>query len=155
MWQTLAGLAVVFALGTSFGHWVGATAAQKEIKELRDEHLHLVEQINRESNEAYSALADQLADREKRLADALSARDDALALAATARADASRLRILADNRSKALRALPTGSGVACAGEREQLARCVGLLGEGVDLLSEGAGLSLRTAADKDAVSSAR
>lgn len=46
-----------------------------------------------------------------------------------------------------------GSGPAPGGTcEERLARCQGLLGEGVELLAEGAGLSERIAARKDAVS---
>ena len=150
-WRSLVPFGIAFVLGLAVGAGVESrkvSARDAEIAELKEEHHHLIDQINRETNEAYAALADKLADREKRLAAALSARDDALALAANARADASRLRILADNRSKALRALPSGGGASCAGEREQLARCTQLLGEGAELVGEGAGLSLGIAGDK-------
>lgn len=135
------------AVCVAVGFGAGWSLRGNEVAELKAEHFNLIEQINRESNEAYSALADQLADREKRLAEALSARDSALALASAARADASRLRVLADNRSAAIRALPAATGASCDRDRERLARCVSLLGEGAELVGEGSGLSLRLAGD--------
>ena len=151
MWKELVPWAVCFAVGLAVGGWAADRHAQGEINELKEEHLHLINEITTKTNEAYSELADKLQQREKELAAALDARDRAVALADSLRADARRVREQADRASARLRALPGTDGSACVSDRERLARCVGLLGEGVELAGEGAGLSLRTAADKDAV----
>ena len=140
-----------FIFGIAVGGWVENSIADREINELKEEHFKLVEQINKEGNEAYALLLDKLKAREKELADALDARDRAVAVGNALRADAGRLRQRADKASAGLRALPRASDASCQRDRERLARCTELLGEGADLAGEGAGLALRIAGDKDAI----
>lgn len=149
MWKEFVPWAVCFSVGLAVGGWAADRYAQGEINELKEEHLHLINEITTKTNEAYSELSDKLRDREKALAAALDSRDRALAVADDLRADAVRLREQTTRAGERLRAVSAAPGASCKREREQLGRCTGLLGEGVDLLSEGAGLSLRTAADKD------
>lgn len=75
-------------------------------------------------------------------------RDKALASLRDRSADLDRLRKQATD---ARRRLSAAAGGACDAEREQLARCAGLLERGYGLLERGAELSERTAIDKDAV----
>lgn len=151
MWQTLVPVAVAFAVGVCIGGDLASRVSQSEIDELKEQHFHLIEEINRKSNEAYSELSDKLRDREKALAAALDSRDRALAVADNLRADAVRLREQATRASQRLRAMPRADGPACVSDRERLARCVGLLGEGAGLAGEGAAISIGVAADKDVV----
>lgn len=147
-------LLIVLACGVScfFAYHLGYDYAQrraaKEIAELKDEHFHLIAEINKKTGEEYAALADRLQAREKELARALDARDRAVAVADSLRADARRVREQADRASQRLSSLPRADSPACQRDRELLARCTKLLGEGADLAGEGAGLSLRLAGDK-------
>ena len=82
------------------------------------------------------------------LVDAWEVRDAALARASDLSGDLDRVRLEADAARRRLSATRTG---ACQSEREQLARCAGLLERSGVLLERGAGLSQRIAIDKDAV----
>lgn len=143
--------------GIALGYHIEKVLSDREINELKEQHLQLVAQINQEANESYSKIADELKAKQHELARALSERDQALASGRALRADAGRLREQLAAAGKSLRERPvSGAPAAPAGDNgEQLARCVGLLAEGAGLAGEGAELSLRVAADKDAVSSAR
>lgn len=141
----------VLICGIALGYHLGTTITQKEVEELKEQHFHLLAEIQQKTGEEYAALADKLQEREKTLAAALDARDRAVAVADSLRADARRVREQADRAGQRLSSLPRADSPACQRDRERLARCVGLLGEGVELAGEGAGLSLRTAADKDAI----
>lgn len=151
MWKELVPWAVCFAVGLAVGGWAADRHAQGEINELKEEHLHLINEITTKTNEAYSELADKLQQREKELARAMDARDRALAVGDSLRADARRLRQQAADAGQRLSSLPRADGASCQRDRELLARCTKLLGEGADLAGEGAGLSLRIAGDKDAL----
>lgn len=82
------------------------------------------------------------------LVDAWEVRDAALARASDLSGDLDRVRCEAD---AARRRLPAAAGGACESEREQLARCAGLLERGTELVRRGVELSERTAIDKDAI----
>lgn len=94
----------------------------------------------------------------ERLSEALAARDKALARAESVRRDAVRVRVSAADTSKRLADLSQAHAASGDGNAERLARCEGLLGEGVQLVGEGAGLAgegssllERVSADKDAI----
>lgn len=112
--------------------------------------------------EAVAAAQAQARAKEKesaeRLAEALAARDKALARAESVRRDAVRVRVSAADTSKRLADLSRAHAASGDGNAERLARCEGLLGEGVQLVGEGAGLAgegssllERVSADKDAI----
>lgn len=82
------------------------------------------------------------------LVDAWKARDKALARVDDLGADLERVRKQAADARSRLSA--TGAGT-CDAEREQLARCAGLLERGTELVRRGVELSERTAIDKDAM----
>ncbi len=82
------------------------------------------------------------------LVDAWEARDEALARVDDLGADLERVRREADAARRRLSAVTAGS---CDAEREQLARCAGLLERGTELVRRGVELSERTAIDKDAL----
>lgn len=104
----------------------------------------------------YSARAQAQAERNlqnerenaETLAAAIAARDNALRELAASRSNADGLRNQLAAYERRLRAPGTS---ACESERKRLAGCVGLLREGADLASEGAGLAQRIAIDKDAL----
>ena len=79
---------------------------------------------------------------------AWEARDRALARVDELGADYERVRKQA---ADAKRRLSAAAGGACDAEREQLARCAGLLERGTELVRRGVELSERTAIDKDAM----
>ena len=143
----------VLICGIAIGYHIDKVISDREIAELKEQHLHLVAEINQKSNEEYSKLLDQFEAKQHELARALSERDQALASGRALRADAGRLRDQLAAAGKSLRERPvSGAPAAPADDHgEQLARCVGLLAEGAGLAGEGAELSLRVAADKDAV----
>lgn len=82
------------------------------------------------------------------LVDAWEARDEALARVDDLGADLERVRKQSDAARRRLSAVTAGS---CDAEREQLARCAGLLERGAELVRRGVELSERTAIDKDAL----
>lgn len=82
------------------------------------------------------------------LVEAWEVRDAALARIDDLGADLERVRKQA---ADAKRRLSAAAGGTCNAEREQLARCAGLLERSGVLLERGAGLSQRIAIDKDAV----
>ena len=82
------------------------------------------------------------------LVDAWKARDKALARVDDLGADLERVRKQAADARSRLSA--TGAGT-CDAEREQLARCAGLLERGTELVRRGVDLSERVAIDKDAI----
>lgn len=82
------------------------------------------------------------------LVEAWEVRDAALARADDLGADLERVRKQA---ADAKRRLSAAAGGTCDAEKEQLARCAGLLERGTELVRRGVELSERTAIDKDAV----
>lgn len=82
------------------------------------------------------------------LVEAWEVRDAALARASDLSGDLDRVRLEADAARRRLSAASAGT---CDAEREQLARCAGLLERGTELVRRGVELSERTAIDKDAM----
>lgn len=82
------------------------------------------------------------------LVEAWEVRDAALARASDLSGDLDRVRREA---AAARSRLSASAGGTCDAEREQLARCAGLLDRGTELVRRGVELSERTAIDKDAV----
>lgn len=142
-WKFLGALLSVVAIFIC-GYQYAAALYSRDIAELRRDYA-----------ERAAALEEQYREKERSATAALAAaweeRDKALAESADLRADAERVRGEAD---AAKRTLSRAGASACAAERKQLARCAGLLAEGVDLGAEGARLSQRVAIDKDAFAKA-
>ena len=84
----------------------------------------------------------------QKLSEAWALRDAALGHVDDLADELDRVRLEADAARRRLSATRTS---ACQSEREQLARCAGLLERSGVLLERGAGLSQRIAIDKDAV----
>lgn len=84
----------------------------------------------------------------QKLSEAWALRDAALGHVDDLSGELERVRLEADAARRRMSATRTG---ACQSEREQLARCAGLLERSGVLLERGAGLSQRIAIDKDAV----
>lgn len=82
------------------------------------------------------------------LVEAWRARDEALSRVDALNGDIDRVRGEAAAAKRRLSANPT---VACKSEREQLARCAGLLERGCGLLSRSVEISAKSAIDKDTV----
>lgn len=120
--------------GFAFGNYYSSKADRAEAQ--------AQERIAAQEKESYEVYAKQ----QDALMDALAQRDKALASVRALRADAGRLRDQLSARAEADKASGAGDG---GGER--LARCERLLAEGVGLAGEGAELSRRIAADKDAL----
>ena len=119
-WAVIASLVVSFASGV---------AGEKRLGDARLAKLEAetAERIAKQEEESYEVYRKQ----QEALAEALAARDKALRSAGALRRDAVRLRQLAETRADA----DSGS--------DRLARCERLLGEGADLVGEGAELSAR------------
>ena len=136
------GLALIFAVFAFFGGYQYAAALYGEdIAALREDYATRAQSLEvkyREKERGYA----------QSLVDAWEARDKALVRADDLGADLERVRLEAD---AARRRLSAAAGGACKSEREQLARCAGLLERGAGLVRRGVELSERTAIDKDAL----
>ena len=133
----------VVALTAAFlgGYQFAAALYGEDIAELRADYATRAQSLEvkyREKERGYA----------QTLVDAWEVRDAALARASDLSGDLDRVRLEADAARRRLSATRTG---ACQSEREQLARCAGLLERSGVLLERGAGLSQRIAIDKDAV----
>lgn len=140
----------VLICGIAIGYHIDKVISDREIAELKEQHLHLVAEINQKSNEEYSKILDELTAKQAELNRALGERDKALSAGRAVRSDAERLRrqlAAAADHSDAAKA---EGGCPCNPERAQLTRCVRLLGEGVSLAGEGSEFSLRLASERDA-----
>ena len=93
---------------------------------------------------AAAELAEHERSAHERLVEALDALERARGDAVDLRADLDRVRVAADRR------VQRASAAACSAERAAVARCEGLLREGVELLGEGSGLLQRGAQLHDA-----
>lgn len=123
------------------GYQFAAALYGNDIAELRADYATRAQSLEvkyREKERGYA----------QSLVDAWEVRDAALARASDLSGDLDRVRLEADAARRRLSATRTG---ACQSEREQLARCAGLLERSGVLLERGAGLSQRIAIDKDAV----
>lgn len=140
------GALVVAALwGYSRGRTSTAQKYEAQISELKSDWQKQTEAVEKEAQERYEK-------QSRQLADALAARDKALSDARAVRVTAFRVRDAADTRAKSDLQIARDTGDRT---QERLARCESLLGEGAELVGEGAELSVRIAADKDALSAAR
>lgn len=133
----------VVALTAAFlgGYQFAAALYGEDIAELRADYATRAQSLEvkyREKERGYA----------QSLVDAWEVRDAALARADDLGADLERVRLEAD---AARRRMSAARAAACRSEREQLARCAGLLERGTELVRRGVELSERTAIDKDAV----
>ena len=123
------------------GYQFAAALYGEDIAELRADYATRAQSLEvkyREKERGYA----------QSLVDAWEVRDAALARADDLGADLERVRKQA---ADAKRRLSAAAGGTCDAEREQLARCAGLLERGTELVRRGVELSERTAIDKDAV----
>lgn len=134
-----AALAALIAFGA--GCRYSAAQADAEISALREDYATRARALEEKYRES-EALANA------KLRAAWEERDIALAHASDLSADLERVRKQAADARSRLSA--TGAGT-CDAEREQLARCAGLLERGTELVRRGVELSERTAIDKDAL----
>lgn len=140
------GALVVAALwGYSRGRTSTAQKYEAQISELKSDWQKQTRAVEKGAQERYEK-------QSRQLADALAARDKALSDARAVRVTAVRVRDAADTRAKSDLQIARDTGDRT---QERLARCESLLGEGAELVGEGAELSVRIAADKDALSAAR
>lgn len=141
--QVLKGVAVLLASAAFFiaGYQYAAALYGEDIAALREDYATRAQSLEikyREKERTYA----------QSLVDAWEARDKALARVDDLGADLERVRKQA---AAARRRLSATAGGACESEREQLARCAGLVERGAELVRRGVELSERTAIDKDAL----
>lgn len=136
------GLALIVAVFAFFGGYQYAAALYGEdIAALREDYATRAQGLEAKYREKERGYAQSLVD-------AWEARDEALARVDDLGADLERVRKQSDAARRRLSAVTAGS---CDAEREQLARCAGLLERGAELVRRGVELSERTAIDKDAM----
>lgn len=123
------------------GYQYAAALYGQDIAELREDYATRAQALEAKYREKERTYAQSLVE-------AWEARDKALARADDLGADLERVRKQAADARRRLFA--TGAGT-CKLEREQLARCAGLLERGAELVRRGVELSERTAIDKDAL----
>lgn len=140
-WMVVLVAAIAAAVVFAFGYGVAANAYEADIAELHaDYQAAAATQAKINQKEAEN--------NAQKLADAISARDEALARAGNLDSTVARLREQAAGYE---RRLSTAGSGACKPCKDELSRCVRLLSEGAGLAGEGADLSVRIAADKDAL----
>lgn len=123
------------------GYQYAAALYGQDIAELREDYATRAQALEAKYREKERTYAQSLVE-------AWEVRDAALARASDLSGDLDRVRKqAADARSR----LSAASDAACDAEREQLARCAGLLERGTELVRRGVELSVRTAIDKEAV----
>lgn len=144
LWLAVGGVVAVAGLfggGYQCGHNRTAAAYEAKIAALKADWQAKSDAAEKEAQERYEK-------QSKKLADALAARDKAMASARAVRTVAVRVRDAADTRAKSDLQTARDTGDR---DKERLARCESLLGEGAELVGEGVELSARVSADKDAV----
>lgn len=137
-------LVAVLAMGAALfvgGYRYAAAIYGEDIAELREDYATRAQQLEEKYREKERATAQSLVD-------AWEERDAALARVDDLTGDVERVRKQADAARRRLSAARAG---ACKLEREQLARCAGLVERGAELVRRGVELSERTAIDKDAL----
>ena len=141
--QLMKGVAVLVASAAFFvgGYQYAAALYGEDIAELREDYATRAQQLEEKYREKERATAQSLVD-------AWEERDAALARVDDLGADLERVRKQAADAKRRLSAAGAGT---CDAEREQLARCAGLLDRGTELVRRGVELSERTSIDKDAV----
>ena len=153
----LAAAAIVSAIAWAYDRGYQSAAAKYE-KQSATERLAQSQAAER-LQAAARAKEKESADK---LAAALAARDKALADASALRRDSARVRERSATIARDLVAMSRADGRSDDRVVERLGKCesllaesAGLLGEGVDMAAEGAGLYARTAADKDALTAGK
>lgn len=138
---TLVGSVVLFGVAYCMGFNHADSVRGEEIAELRKDYA-----------ERASALESSYRQKEKENAQAVVAaweeRDAALADVDRVRVDFERVR---DKAARLERELSGRTGDPCASCKAELARCVGIVGRGSDLVGRSVEFSQRVAADKDAL----
>ena len=136
-------VAVLVASAAFFvtGYQYAAALYTKDIEEMRRDYA----ERSRIMEEEYRAHEQK---QTQALVAAWQERDAALARIGVLAGDVGRVRKQAADARRRLSAAGAGT---CDAEREQLARCAGLLDRGTELVRRGVELSERTAIDKDAV----
>lgn len=123
------------------GYQYAAALYGQDIAELREDYATRAQALEAKYREKERTYAQSLVE-------ALEVRDAALARASDLSGDLDRVRREAAAARSRLSAARAG---ACKLEREQLARCAGLVERGAELVRRGVDLSERTAIDKDSV----
>lgn len=139
-WKLLAVLVLSAAFFVT-GYQYAAALYGEDIAELREDYATRAQQLEEKYREKERATAQSLVD-------AWEERDAALARVDDLTGDVERVRKQADAARRRLSAVTAGS---CDAEREQLARCAGLVERGAELVRRGVDLSERVAIDKDAI----
>ena len=137
VWATALALCVAFAAGYRYS----AALYDADIAALREDYATRAQALEAKYREKERV-------QYQSLVEAWQARDEALSLVDALNGDIDRVR---GEAAAAKRRLSANSAVACKSEREQLARCSGLVVRGAELVKRGVELSERTAIDKDAV----
>lgn len=135
--------AVAIAAAALFfsGYRFAAALYEADIADMKAQHALATKELTDEYRKKEQNQAKRLADAWDQLE---KARDESVNL----RADVNRVRKLADR----YRARLSGAGAdSCKPCKAELGKCVRLLSEGASLAGEGADLSVRIAADKDAL----
>lgn len=123
------------------GYQYAAALYGQDIAELREDYATRAQALEAKYREKERTYAQSLVE-------AWEVRDAALARASDLSGDLDRVRREA---AAARSRLSASAGGTCDAEREQLARCAGLLDRGTELVRRGVELSERTAIDKDAM----
>ena len=135
------GYIALLAVAFFFGYKYASSVYGEQIAELREDYARRAVELQEE----YRA-------KERFAKDSMFAaweqRDAAYARLRERGAELERVRGEAD---AARRRLSSAGAVTCKSEREQLARCAGLLERGYGLLERGVDLSAKSAIDKDAI----
>ena len=134
----------VLAMGAAFffgGYQYAAALYGEELAELREDYARRAVELQEEYRAKERFAKDSMVA-------AWEQRDAAYARLRERGAELERVRGEAD---AAKRRLSSAGAVTCKSEREQLARCAGLLERGCGLLERGVDLSSRIAIDKDAL----
>lgn len=134
----------VLVVGAAFffgGYQYAAALYGEDIAELREDYAARSQALEVKYREKERV-------QQQSLLLAWEERDKALARINDLSDDVERVRSEAD---AARRRLSSASATTCKSEREQLARCAGLLERGYGLLERGVELSARSAIDKDTI----
>lgn len=140
-WFKWAGAALAAVVIFVSGYQYAASIYKAEIAQLREEHALATKELTDEYRAKEQSQAQQLADAwdnyEKARAESVSLRDDVDRV----------LKLADDYRAQ----LPAAGADSCDALKERLAGCTKLLEEGAKLSVEGAELSSRVSARKDAL----
>lgn len=141
-------LAATFAFGTLTGFGAGRYSLGKQVAEIKAEYAQRESELNSAALKNYTELQERYKDAQKRIDVAIAEKRRAVAMADDLRSRANQLHKQSEAYANKYRELSRTSDT-CRSERERVAKCAGLLGEGAELVSEGAGLSSRLNADKN------